>query len=227
MSSLRDRLNHIINTLRLSKNEFAREIGISSAMISKITTKDINFGIDVYQKIISRYPEINQSWLLTGVGNMWLTDKATESTSLPNSKPIRINNQNEGYLVDKSYVNNDAPIYLERRMISKVASELMQGTDAKSRIYQNLNSLLIFQYIISNLDYHYFEKIDKRFYDINTFYDGKTFDFDKYRSAILEEIENVEAFAKPLENMSKAISTFYKEVQSADVKKIVDGYLNP
>lgn len=68
---IRTRLNTLIEALKLSKNRFAREIGTSSAMISKITNNDVNFGVDIIQKISHRYPEVNINWLLLGVGEMY------------------------------------------------------------------------------------------------------------------------------------------------------------
>ncbi|WP_295799959.1 helix-turn-helix transcriptional regulator [Mucilaginibacter sp.] len=92
MNSLRSRINELISHLKLSKNEFAREIGLSSAMVSKITTKDINFGIDVYQKIISKYTNLNQQWLLTGVGEMWLSSERNASVRDSDSKATEPSN---------------------------------------------------------------------------------------------------------------------------------------
>ncbi|WP_316777736.1 hypothetical protein [Pedobacter antarcticus] len=86
MNTVKDRLNELITELKLSKNEFAREVGISSAMISKITTKDVNFGIDVYQRIISRYPSLNQQWLLFGAGEIWVDKQAIEQSLRPSLK---------------------------------------------------------------------------------------------------------------------------------------------
>lgn len=71
MESIANRVGQVIEKLGISKNEFAREIGISSALISKITNKETNFGVDVLSKIVSKYPAINPYWVLTGVGEMF------------------------------------------------------------------------------------------------------------------------------------------------------------
>lgn len=65
------RVTQLIQTLGISKNEFARNVGISSALISKITNKQTNFGVDIAAKIISTYPRLSSAWLLTGIGDMW------------------------------------------------------------------------------------------------------------------------------------------------------------
>ncbi|WP_316777747.1 helix-turn-helix transcriptional regulator [Pedobacter antarcticus] len=68
---IRTRLNTLIEALKLSEIKFATEIGTSSAMISKIINKDVNFGVDIIHKISHRYPEVNINWLLLGVGEMY------------------------------------------------------------------------------------------------------------------------------------------------------------
>ena len=75
----RDRLNELIAHLGVSKNKFAKMVGTSSAMISKVTTQDINFGVDLLEKIISTFPTLNPFWFLSGVGQMMLEEQATDS----------------------------------------------------------------------------------------------------------------------------------------------------
>lgn len=71
MENIADRINHLIADLSLSKNEFAKRIGISSSLISQITTKKNNFRSDILQKITSEFPLLNSDWLLNGIGEMW------------------------------------------------------------------------------------------------------------------------------------------------------------
>jgi predicted transcriptional regulator len=79
--TIKDRLNLLISSLGISKNQFAKEIGTSSAMISKITTQDINFGVDIIEKIISTFPRVNNVWLLTGVGKMFNENVPSDTPS--------------------------------------------------------------------------------------------------------------------------------------------------
>jgi len=69
--TINGRLNELIQVLGVSKNGFAQKINVSSALISKITTQRINFGVDVIEKIISAYPSINLIWLVAGEGEMF------------------------------------------------------------------------------------------------------------------------------------------------------------
>lgn len=215
MKNIADRINLLISELNISKNAFAEKIGISSSLISQITTKKNNFRADILQKITSVYPDINTAWLLNGTGDIWLK----------NTNRI-INHLNHDEIVHKGHVDNDAPLYLELHAQKKIGLEFMKGSDARSKIYQDINTLLCFQYIISNLDHHYFENIDKKQHDVSGYYNGKTFDFEKYRQDIITEIDNVIDFSQPLNNIAKAIKTFYEEVKSVDKKNIVNGFFS-
>lgn len=213
MENIADRINLLIKNLQVSKNGFAEIIGISSSLISQITTKKNNFRADILQRITSAYPNVNPAWLLNGIGEMWLNEP----------HPI-INKSNEKEIVNKSYVDNDAPLYLERHAQKKIALEFMKGSNNRDKIYQNINTLLCFQYIISNLDHHYFESIDKKQHDVSTYYDGKTFDFEKYREDIIAELDKVKEFSAALNNIAISIEKFYQDIKPIDKKNIVSGF---
>ncbi len=79
------RVSLIIKELGISKNEFARMIGISSTLISKITTKNTNFGVETAEKIVSSIPRLNSVWFLTGEGEIW-NDHVDKSESKISNK---------------------------------------------------------------------------------------------------------------------------------------------
>lgn len=70
METVASRLTAFIDSLGISKNEFARQIGTSSSVISHITSQDVSFRIDILLKILSKFQTINIEWLLTGSGKM-------------------------------------------------------------------------------------------------------------------------------------------------------------
>ena len=125
----------------------------------------------------------------------------------------------------KSYINNNAPIALERRMMSKVENELRKEKNNRSDLYTSINTVLNFMFIIQNLDHYYFEAIDKKFYEINENRNEKSFDYLNYKSNIYKEIDKLIDFSQPLEDLSNAIIKFYEDVKIADHKGIVEGYL--
>ena len=67
MNTVKDRLSHYLNYIGISKSEFGRRIGVSSAFVTSMR-KSIQ-----PDKIISiqrSFPDLNTSWLLTGEGDM-------------------------------------------------------------------------------------------------------------------------------------------------------------
>lgn len=83
------RVKAIIEKLHISQNEFAKRIGISSTLISQITTERNNFGIDILQKIVSIYPEFNYDWLVAGRGKMYYKEKELDISEEPDEKHKR------------------------------------------------------------------------------------------------------------------------------------------
>lgn len=78
-----DRLDQVISWSRLSASSFARSIGILRAdNIYNIKRGDYGISHDLADRIVSIYPEIDRTWLLTGVGTM-LRDAPAEELLLP------------------------------------------------------------------------------------------------------------------------------------------------
>jgi len=85
---IHQRIQQFINHIGVSNNEFAKQINDSSAKISQVTSvigRQPDFRISLLVKILSRFPELNTDWLLTGEGPM-LKDGA--QPQLPTEKQI-------------------------------------------------------------------------------------------------------------------------------------------
>jgi phage repressor protein C with HTH and peptisase S24 domain len=81
--SIHQRIQHFIDYLGITNNQFAKEIGDSSAKISQVTSPDgskPDFRISLVVKILSRYPSLSSDWLITGEGPML---KNREALRLP------------------------------------------------------------------------------------------------------------------------------------------------
>lgn len=63
-----DRIIEFIEYKGVSKREFASKVGISHSLIGKSNA----IGSDKLERILSSYPELNPTWLLTGEGDMLL-----------------------------------------------------------------------------------------------------------------------------------------------------------
>lgn len=171
METIKTRLNSLIQYLNISKNEFAREIGTSSAMISKITTKEVNFGVDIYQKILSRYTHLNQQWLLTGVGEMWNEHSRLNADVLEeiNSKKSAFKESNK-YHASKDDLDNIVSIHKDFtnamsgitdlvNLLYKHKQNYMSETDYKQLIQMNEFTISkVFDVLSGTLNYHDYKK---------------------------------------------------------------------
>ena len=54
-----------------SKSTFAKELGISLPLITHISTGRNKAGLELIQKILQHFPEVNPDWLLNGMGEMY------------------------------------------------------------------------------------------------------------------------------------------------------------
>ena len=67
---MKERIMQIMNMEKMNAAKFAEEIGIHRAGVSHILSGRNNPSLDVYMKILERFPSINPDWLLFGSGNM-------------------------------------------------------------------------------------------------------------------------------------------------------------
>lgn len=128
MENIGTRLNQLITALGVSKNQFSKQIGTSSAMISKITGQKVNFGIEIIEKIIKAYPQVNSHWILTGVGTMWrenhnnepqLNPQLSTSTS-PNKKgqfDVSVKITSEAELIEKIRSNANKADFMFQKLV--------------------------------------------------------------------------------------------------------------
>lgn len=80
METINDRVKLIIEREQMSVKEFAESINITDATIKHIINGRNNPSYDVMQKILSRYPYINSSWLIMGEGEMYREGIRRENT---------------------------------------------------------------------------------------------------------------------------------------------------
>ena len=71
METLKERLEYFLKSKRISKAEFGRSIGVSAAFVTSIR-KSIQ--PDKIEAIKAAYPDLNVTWLLTGEGDMMVSD---------------------------------------------------------------------------------------------------------------------------------------------------------
>lgn len=67
---MKARLERIMDHTGLSPGKFAEEIGIQRSALTHILNERNKPSLDVVQKILNRFPEIDPAWFLSGSGSM-------------------------------------------------------------------------------------------------------------------------------------------------------------
>jgi len=68
---MKDRIQRIIDDKNLTSSRFADEVGINRPTVSHILNGRNNPGLEVLQRILSTYKDVNAAWLISGVGPMY------------------------------------------------------------------------------------------------------------------------------------------------------------
>lgn len=135
MKEIGDRINELIDDLGVSKNEFAKQIGISSSLISQITTKKNNFRADILQRITGKYEDLNTNWLLNGIGDMW------QGSYKINNLGLRVENENskEASLETYRSENKELSNRTNKNFITKNSN--VSDINKKTKFWNDLRKL--------------------------------------------------------------------------------------
>lgn len=72
------RIIQFVEFKHVSLNQLSQVIGVSNSYFSKMTKNEGSIGEDVVRNILLYYEDLNADWLLTGRGNMLVSDKIQE-----------------------------------------------------------------------------------------------------------------------------------------------------
>lgn len=78
MDDVKQRLELYLDTVGVSKSEFGRKVGVSSAFVSSIR-KSIQ--PDKIKRIADSYPDLDIGWLMTGDGSMLRTFQSSPAVT--------------------------------------------------------------------------------------------------------------------------------------------------
>jgi predicted transcriptional regulator len=73
MNNMLDRLNKVIAHSGLNRMEFARKCSINYYTISSVIAGSREINLDMVQKVLSAFPEIEEGWFVLGRGEMLST----------------------------------------------------------------------------------------------------------------------------------------------------------
>ena len=76
MSKTIHRIIELVSELNLSARQFDISIGTANGYILRMQKNNASVGSDVIERIVKEYPQINLVWLITGKGDMFITEKS-------------------------------------------------------------------------------------------------------------------------------------------------------
>lgn len=127
------RIEEIITYYNYTISQFSREIGLNSpATIQKIITYKRSASIKTRGRILKRFPDINNDWLITGRGDM-LKSKSNKENAVGFNN---YNNKQLDYIVTVSYHT----LKIERELIK--TSKKCDNINIKNEILEQINNLI-------------------------------------------------------------------------------------
>ncbi len=117
-----ERIKLLLSVKNLSPAQLALEIGVQRSGISHILSGRNKPSLDFIMKILESYPEINESWLLMGNGEM-LKNKSESSTLFHEEEK-----KEEALLIEKEIVIKEEPTIAPRTIEEEVVEPYKQKT---------------------------------------------------------------------------------------------------
>ncbi len=93
---MKNRIQKFLDVEQISASKFADEIGVQRSSISHILSGRNNPSLEVIQKILSRFDDLNPEWLVTGKGDMYK----------PNRQPTLFDRISEPVKEDRQILKN-------------------------------------------------------------------------------------------------------------------------
>lgn len=134
MTEKGQRIEKVMTYLKLNKNSFSKEIGMSSNVtIGRILNEDRNPHPSTLQKIVDRFPQIDYEWLLTGEGSMLKDLPGSTNSENTNQKSDDMIHDNFFQALKRRDKQIDEMLAQQSRLIGVI--ERLHGiTDAGARI---------------------------------------------------------------------------------------------
>ncbi len=80
--SINNRVGQIIKKTTISKSAFSKATGISTVILSHISSGRNKVSVTAVEQILTAYPKVNAEWLLLGKGQMFKDGIDTETTDM-------------------------------------------------------------------------------------------------------------------------------------------------
>ena len=116
-SMFSERLKKLIDHLKISITLFESNIGVSKGAIAKPIKNQKTVGVEVLEKIMIKYPDVNLEWLVTGSGSIIKGGQKENLESPPPDNQITISKDEFIELQRKALRQEDRIRELERILL--------------------------------------------------------------------------------------------------------------
>lgn len=127
-----ERIQLILKTKNISASRFADEIGVQRSSISHILSGRNNPSLELVQKILKRFPDINIEWIMNGKGSMYSSPDLF--SVLADDKTIPDGNES---IISDSHSDDHAEIFSEE-IDNSAINEIFQVESPEAKPKQNL-----------------------------------------------------------------------------------------
>ncbi len=106
-----ERLKQLIDVIGISITAFETSIGVSKGALAKPIKNKRAVGVEVLEKILTNYPNVNLDWLVLGIGKIFKDSKDLK----PENDINDVSYNNPGHWIT---ISKDEYIDLQRKALS-------------------------------------------------------------------------------------------------------------
>ena len=112
---MKSRIEYIIRDNNLTSAKFAEILGVQKANISHILTGRNRPSLEIFIKILEKFPKINSEWLSFGKGNMYKsTEENISELSNSDSFGTLFDSNNDNIIPNPTLKEEESPIYFSK-----------------------------------------------------------------------------------------------------------------
>lgn len=134
-----ERIKSLLAVKNISSSQFANEIGVQRSGISHILSGRNKPSLDFIMKILEHYPEISESWLLKGEGEMLKKDSQAKLFNEVN-KPLEktdkedVNQNSSKNITDKTELEESVEMQEKKAGLSDIEMDQLIPKDKTNNI---------------------------------------------------------------------------------------------
>lgn len=126
---MNERISKILKNKNLSASKFADQIGVQRSGISHIISGRNKPSLDFIQKILTKFPDIDPDWLISGIGEMYRTEEQNNLTRDLFDAPPK-----ESYTENSKHIHTDKEDESGKKKIKSSEESKMKSPEMPSDI---------------------------------------------------------------------------------------------